>query len=159
MAMKGCTAFPKAGTSPSDCLVSYPGHSLGGGVLPLCRGAVGVFYSPSRLGKRHVGYCRRSKDELINNAVLWTPTHRHASIGQPPRTCLYQLCADTECRLEDLPGGMDDRDRWGEWESGKSVQAVWQWWLIFIILIKHLNITQGNDVVYLFLHLCRLIFS
>ena len=36
-----------AGTSPSDCLVS--GHSLGG-VLPLCRGAVSVFYSPSRLG-------------------------------------------------------------------------------------------------------------
>ena len=35
-----------AGTSPSDCLVSYPGHSLGG-VLPLCRGAVSVFYSPS----------------------------------------------------------------------------------------------------------------
>ena len=33
-----------AGTSPSDCLVLYPGHSLGG-VLPLCREAVGVFYS------------------------------------------------------------------------------------------------------------------
>ena len=41
------------GTSPSDCLVSYRGHILGGGVvLPLCREAVGVFYSPSRLGKR-----------------------------------------------------------------------------------------------------------
>ena len=25
-----------AGTSPSDCLVSYPGHSLEGGVLLLC---------------------------------------------------------------------------------------------------------------------------
>ena len=42
-----------AGTSPSDCLVSYPGHSLGG-VLPPCREAVGVFYSPSRLGKEQV---------------------------------------------------------------------------------------------------------
>ena len=30
--------------------MSYPGHSLGG-VLPLCRGAVSVFYSPSWLGK------------------------------------------------------------------------------------------------------------
>ena len=38
------------GTSPSDCLVSYPEHTLEG-VLPLCRGAVSVFYSPSRLGK------------------------------------------------------------------------------------------------------------
>ena len=36
------------GTSPSDCLVSYPGHSLGG-ILPLCRGTVGVLYSPGRL--------------------------------------------------------------------------------------------------------------
>ena len=41
-------------TSPSDCLVSYTGHSLGGG-LPLCRGAVCVFYSlPSRLGKQMI---------------------------------------------------------------------------------------------------------
>ena len=40
------------GTSPSDCLVSYPGNLLGwGGVLPFCKSAVGVFYSPIRLGK------------------------------------------------------------------------------------------------------------
>ena len=38
------------GTSPSDCLVSYLGYSLEG-VLLFCRKAVGVFYSPSRLGK------------------------------------------------------------------------------------------------------------
>ena len=37
------------GTSPLDCLVSYPGHSLGG--LPFCRCAVSVFYCPNRLGK------------------------------------------------------------------------------------------------------------
>ena len=39
------------GTSPSDCLVSYIRTLVvcGGGVLPLCREAVGVFYSPSRL--------------------------------------------------------------------------------------------------------------
>ena len=36
--------------SPSDCLVPYPRHSLGE-VLALCRDAVGVFYSPSWLGK------------------------------------------------------------------------------------------------------------
>ena len=37
--------------SPSDCLVSYPGHSLEG-VLPLYRETVGVFYCLSRLGQR-----------------------------------------------------------------------------------------------------------
>ena len=38
------------GSTSSDCLVSYPEHSLGG-VLPLCSGAVGVFYSPNRRSK------------------------------------------------------------------------------------------------------------
>ena len=52
--MKGCSVFPKdpafTGTSPSD--FSVISRSLvGGGVLPLCRGAVSVFYSPNRLGK------------------------------------------------------------------------------------------------------------
>ena len=46
---KGVLRIPKissiTGTSPSYCLVSYPEHSLGGG-LPLCRDAVSVFYSP-----------------------------------------------------------------------------------------------------------------
>ena len=37
--------------SPSDCLVSYLGHSLVWEVMPLCREAVSVLYSPSRLGK------------------------------------------------------------------------------------------------------------
>ena len=52
---EGVVCFPQSssitGTSASDCLVSYTGHFLVVvGVLPLCRGAVGVFYSPSRLG-------------------------------------------------------------------------------------------------------------
>ena len=36
------------GASPSDCLVSYPGHSLGR-ILPHRRDTVSVFYSPSQL--------------------------------------------------------------------------------------------------------------
>ena len=38
---KGVFRIPQcsciAGTSPSDCLVLYPGHSLGGGLTPLQR--------------------------------------------------------------------------------------------------------------------------
>ena len=37
------------GTSPSDCLVSYLGHSLRGGGLTLCKEAVSVFDSSSQL--------------------------------------------------------------------------------------------------------------
>ena len=43
------------GTSTLGCLVSYPGHSLGEGVLPLWREAFRVFYSHSRLGKELSG--------------------------------------------------------------------------------------------------------
>ena len=38
-------------TSPSDCLVSYRWC----GVLTLYRGAVSIFYNPSRLGKYSLG--------------------------------------------------------------------------------------------------------
>ena len=43
------------GTSPSDYLVSYPGHMLWGQVLLLCKDVVGIFSSPSRLGHLMVG--------------------------------------------------------------------------------------------------------
>ena len=42
----------KAGALSLDCLESYLGHSLRGGVLPFGRDAVGVFYSPSQLSYR-----------------------------------------------------------------------------------------------------------
>ena len=43
-----------AGNSPSDYLVSY--QDTRKEVLPLCRGAVSVFFSPSRLGKVDLGW-------------------------------------------------------------------------------------------------------
>ena len=50
------------GTSLSDCLVPYPGHSLVG-VLSFCRGAIRVFYSPGRLGKN-------IKEKLAKTVIL-----------------------------------------------------------------------------------------
>ena len=63
---------------------------------------------------RHVEHCWRSKDELISNILLWTPSHRQAKAGRPARNYIKQLCADTGCSLSDLPGVMDDRDGWWE---------------------------------------------
>ena len=54
---------------------------------------------------RHVGHCWRSKDELISDVLLWTPSH-----GRPAKTYLPQLYADTRYSLEDLPGAMNDRN-------------------------------------------------
>ena len=38
----------------------------------------------------------------------------HTSIGQPAKTYIHQLCADTECSLEDLLTAKTDRERWQE---------------------------------------------
>ena len=54
------------------------------------------------------GHCRRSRDELISDVLLWTPSHGRAKAGRPARTYIQQLCADTECSPEDLPEAMDD---------------------------------------------------
>ena len=63
---------------------------------------------------RHAGHCRRSRDELIRDVLLWTPTHGHANAGRPARTYIQQLCEDTGCCPEDLPRAMDDREEWRE---------------------------------------------
>ena len=63
---------------------------------------------------RHVGHYWRSKDELISDALLWTPTYRCAKAGRPARTYIQQLCEDTECNPEDLPEAMNDRKKWRE---------------------------------------------
>ena len=63
---------------------------------------------------RHVGHCWRSKDELISNVLLWTPTYGCAKVGRPVRTYIHQLCEDTGCNPEDLPEGMNDREKWRE---------------------------------------------
>ena len=63
---------------------------------------------------RHAVHCWRSKEKLISDVLLWTPSHGRASIGRPTRTYLQQLCADTGCSLEDLLKAMDDRDEWRE---------------------------------------------
>ena len=61
---------------------------------------------------RHAGHCWRSKDELISDVLLWTPTYGRAKAGRPARTYIQQLCEDTGCSPEDLPEAMNDREKW-----------------------------------------------
>ena len=62
---------------------------------------------------RNAGHCWRSRDELISDVLLWTPTHGRAKAGRPARTYIQQLCEDTGC-CPDLPEAMDDREKWRE---------------------------------------------
>ena len=59
-------------------------------------------------------HCWRSKNELINNVLLWTSTHGRAGNDRPGSTLVYHLNTDTGCR----PKGLTDR------ESVNSVLSV-----------------------------------
>ena len=61
---------------------------------------------------RQAGYCRRSKDKLISDVLLWTPSHGQVDVGCPARTYLQQLCTDTGYSLGDLPEAIRDTDEW-----------------------------------------------
>ena len=82
---------------------------------------------------RHAGHRWRCKDELMNEVLLWTPSHWRASVGRPARTYLQQLCMDIGCSLEDLPNAMDDRDEWQGWirEIRASGMTWWWWWTVW----------------------------
>ena len=78
---------------------------------------------------RHAGHCWRSRDELIRDVLLWTPTHGRAKAGRPARTYIKQLCEDTGCCPEDLPRAMNDREEWRERVRDiRATSATWWWW-------------------------------
>ena len=63
---------------------------------------------------RHAGHCLRSRDELISDVLLWTPSHSRAKVGRPARTYIQQFGEDTGRSPEDLPETMNDRVEWRE---------------------------------------------
>ena len=98
---------------------------------------------------RYAGHCWRSKDELISDIHLWTPSHVPANAGRPARTYTQQLCPDTGYSLEDLPETMDDRDEWREREKERERERErereskgdpsWQRDMMMMILRNHMS--------------------
>ena len=78
---------------------------------------------------RHAGHYWRSRDKLISDVLLWTPSHGRAKAGRPAWTYIQQLSEDT-----DLPEAMNDRERW--WESVWDIHAdgTTRWWWGYILL-------------------------
>ena len=82
---------------------------------------------------RDAGHCWRSKNELVSDVLLWTPTYGLPKAGRPARTYIQQLCEDTGCNPEDLPEAMSDREKWRE--MVKDIRAggtTWWWWWWYI---------------------------
>ena len=86
---------------------------------------------------RHAGHCWRSRDELIRDVLLWTPTHCRAKAGRPARTYIQQICEDTGCCPEDLPWAMNDREEWRERvrdiRAASTIWWWWWWWLLYML--------------------------
>ena len=110
--------------------------------------------TPSRILQvrrtRHAGHCWRSKDKLISDVLLWTPTYGRAKAGRPARTYIQQLCEDTGWNSEDLPEAINDREKWRE--RVRDIRAGgttwwWWWWLI------HWNIRTHHTASSHFLNL------
>ena len=90
---------------------------------------------------RHARHCWRSKDELIRDVLLWTPTYCQAKAGRPARTYIQQLCEDTGCNPEDLPEAMNDREKWRERVSDiRAGDTTWWWWYIYIYVYMYIYI-------------------
>ena len=78
---------------------------------------------------RHAGHCWRSRDELISDVLLWTPTYDRAKAGRPARTYIQQLCEDTGCSPEDLPEAINNREKWREMIGDiRASGTTWWWW-------------------------------
>ena len=80
---------------------------------------------------RHAGDCWGTKEKLISDVLLWTPSHGWANIERPARTYRQQPCTDTGCSLEDQPEAMNsERVR----EIRLSSTTWWWWWYIYIYI-------------------------
>ena len=78
---------------------------------------------------RHAGHCWTSRDELISEVLLWTPTYGRAKPGRPAQIYIQYLCEDTRCNPEDRPEAMDDREKWRERVRDiREGSTTWSWW-------------------------------
>ena len=87
-----------------------------------------------------IGHCWRSKDELISDVLLWTPTYGQAKTGRPARTYVQQQCEDTGCSPEDLPEAMNDREKWRE--MVRDIRASGTTWYIYIYIYIYISVSE-----------------
>ena len=92
---------------------------------------------------RHAGHCWGSGDRLINEILLWTPSHGRAKAGRPARTYMQQFCADTGCSPEDLLESIGNRDGWRERVREIYADGVtWWWWRLLCIITNPFGMSR-----------------
>ena len=104
---------------------------------------------------RHAGHCWRSRDELISDVPLWTPSRGWA-------TYIQQLCVDTGCSPEDPPEVTDNREVWRERVRDIRADSLtwwWWWWWCYFAQSKFFTFSAdktGKSRVILIFFLCKI---
>ena len=95
---------------------------------------------------RHAAHCWRSRNEIICDGLLWTPSHRRAKTGGPARTYIQQLYVETECSPEDPLEAMNDREGWRErvWDIHADGTTRWYIYMYIYIYIYKYYLVQLN---------------
>ena len=85
---------------------------------------------------------------MSGDVLLWTPSHRGASIVRPTRTYLQQLCTDTRCSREDRLEVMGESDKW--WERVREIRAsnaTWWWGYIYIYIYIYTHLPYKYIII------------
>ena len=64
---------------------------------------------------RHAGHCWRSRDKLIRDILLWTPSYGWAMARRPVRTYIQQICANKGCSNERWGGMVREGQGYPRW--------------------------------------------
>ena len=95
---------------------------------------------------RHAGHCWRSKDELINDVLLWTPAYGQAKAGRPARTYILLLCEDTGCNPEEVSKAKIDREKWRERVRDiRAGRSTGWWWSLLELIFGEKNLVHGEQ--------------
>ena len=78
---------------------------------------------------KHTAHCWRSRNVLLSDVLLGTPTYDRVNAGRLAQTYIQQLCEDTRCSPEDLPEAMNDREKWREKVRDIHASSTTWWWL------------------------------
>ena len=108
---------------------------------------------------RHAGHCWRSRDDLIRDVLLWTPTHGGAKVGRPARTYIQQPCEDTGYCPEDLPKAMTDREKWRErFRDIRATSTTWWCWWWYTNIFTHTYILSHLSYLHVCVYVCVCVF-
>ena len=124
---------------------------------------------------RHAGHCWRSRDVLIIDVLLWTPSYGWTKAGWPARTYIQQLCEDKGCSPGDRPEAMNYREEWQERVRdihASSTTSWWWWWHVCIyvcmclcvyicvcVLVSLLVCTSVCTYICMCIHMCQVTYS